>query len=132
MVLTRAQRSLDLFHARSWPRAYDDLLVHWLNFFTGPLESLESAGLFDLVLTESRRFMVLDLNRYISNLVVKKRVQMLKCDLYAFLLYTEHPGVQLDPTKGKVKVSAAYWNHFQNGQPVSKFMIRHLFRNIVT
>lgn len=118
MVLTRAQCQLNLLEGRRWPRVYDDVLMHWLHYFTEPLDSLESAGMFDLVLTQTRRFMVRDFPNYISNLAVKKRVQTLKYELYSFLLFVEQPGVHLNADTGKVRVSVEYWEQYKNGEQV--------------
>lgn len=119
MVLTRAQRAADLFISHEWPRVYDDVLAHWLQYFTTPLDTLQSRGIFNMVLTSCSRFMVRDFNKYISNLAVKKRVQSLKYEFYEFMKYIEQPGVQFAPEHGKVKVSPLYWDQYRAGRKVS-------------
>lgn len=119
MVLTRAQHAIDLLKSDDWPSVYDHALVRWLQYFCAPLDTLKSKGLFNMVLTQCRHFMARDFEKYITDLAVKKRVQTLKYDFYAFKWYINRPGVQFKGENGKVRVSHAYWDQFHHGRRVS-------------
>lgn len=121
-VLTRAQHAMDLFHTSEWPPVYEDALVHWLHYFSAPVHSLQSRGLFTMVITTSRHFMVRDLSKYISSLTAKKRVQHLKYVFYDFDQYINQPGVQFIPKSCKVRVSQAYWEQFRGGRQVRSWI----------
>lgn len=130
-VLTRNQHAMDLFDTHEWPPVFEDALVKWLEYFSGPVHSLQSRGLFTMVITTSRHFMVRDLNKYISNLTAKKRVQHLKYVFYDFEQYINQQGVQFIPKSCKVRVSEAYWEQFRGGRRVrcsrcSEFTCQHL------
>lgn len=128
MVVTRAQHAMDLYKARDWPCVYDDALVRWLHYFTSPLDNLRSRCVFDFVLPRTRFFMSREVNRYISDLTVKKRVQRLKYVYYDFTMYVEQPGVQLIAESGLVRVSKLYWEQFHGGRRVS--MINYIAYNL--
>lgn len=69
-----------------------------------------------------------EVNRYISDLTVKKRVQRLKYVYYDFTMYVEQPGVQLIAESGLVRVSKLYWEQFHGGRRVS--MINYIAYNL--